>query len=219
MSPIAKPVDCPYREYSGPAPRVDLHRFRALHQEGQRLVTSWFERAYQAREDEGECFEAFIFAWFAVNGWAACVTGKDRDADYIRALERCQDLQDRFDTLLATDTGFSQSADAFHSLWPIFKAQDIRRGRHHVPANLGRAGIIQHYFGEGLRVYAPGCWSDHQAVGEPVPLDWPHTLAAIYRVRCNLFHGEKSAHSEMDRIIVLAAYRVLIGFFRGARIL
>ncbi len=219
MSSIVLSMNCPYRGQSGSAPRVELHRFHALHQQGQRLVMSWFERAYQARGDEDECFEAFIFAWFAVNGWAACVTGRDRDADYIRALERSEELRERFTSLLAKDCGFSQVAGAFHSLWPIFKAQDIRRSGHHLPANLDRAGIVQHYLGEGLSVCAPECWVGHKAAGEPVPLDWPHTLAAIYRVRCNLFHGEKSAHSEMDRRIVLAAYKVLIGFFRGSRIL
>jgi hypothetical protein len=196
-----------------------LNRFRALHQEGQHLVKSWFDRAYEARNDEAECFEAFIFAWFAVNGWAACVTGKDGDAEYIRALGRSRELREQFQSLLAKDGGFSQVAGTFHSLWPIFKAQDIRRGAHHAPANLDRPEIIQHYLDAGLSAYAPECWGSHRAAGEPVPLDWPHTLAAIYRVRCNLFHGEKSAHSEMDRIIVLAAYRVLIGFFHGTRIL
>ena len=219
MSPIATPVDCPYRAQPGPAPSVKLQKFRALHQEGQHLVRGWFDRAYGTQGDDAECFEAFIFGWFAVNGWAACVTGQDGDAQYISALGRSPELREQFQSLLARDDEFSRVARAFHSLWPIFKAQDIRRGGHHVPVNLDRAGIIQHYLTAGLNVYAPKCWSYHQAAEEPVPLDWPHTLAAIYRVRCNLFHGEKSAHSEMDQIIVLAAYRVLIGFFRGARIL
>jgi len=38
--------------------------------------------------------------------------------------------------------------------------------------------------------------------GESVPIDWPHTLAAVYQVRCNLFHGHKAAHSEMEPAIV-----------------
>ena len=150
MSPTAKPLGCPYRENLGLAPGgLNLNRFRELHQEGQRLVRGWFERSYEARDDEGECFEAFIFAWFAVNGWAACVTGRDGDAEYIRALGRSRELREKFQSLIATDNQFSQVANAFHSLWPIFKAQDIRRGARHAPANLDRGGIIQHYLRGG----------------------------------------------------------------------
>jgi len=35
-----------------------------------------------------------------------------------------------------------------------------------------------------------------------VPIDWPHTLSAIYQVRCNLFHGYKGVYSENDISIV-----------------
>ena len=49
-----------------------------------------------------------------------------------------------------------------------------------------------------------------------MPLDWPHTLAALYRVRCNLFHGEKGRHSEMDQRIVASGFRTLIQFFGSA---
>ncbi|MGE0358430.1 MAG: hypothetical protein AB7P08_16110 [Burkholderiales bacterium] len=196
-----------------------MNRYFALHQEGRRLVQGWFERSFRAQHDETECFEAFIFAWFAVNAWAACVTGQDGDAAYIRALGQSRELREQFQSLLAFDSGFSKVAGTFYSLWPIFRAQDIRRRAVHAPAHLNRVEIIEHYFGAGLHSYAPECWRDHKEAGEPVPLDWLHTLAAIYRVRCNLFHGEKAAHSEMDRIIVRSAYMVLIGFFRGARLL
>ena len=211
-------VDCMYREQAGPATRIHLNRFYLLHPEGQRLVRGWFEKAHAAMTEEDECFESFIFAWFAVNGWAACVTGKDRDTEYIRALQRSTELAEKFQALLADDPQFQTAALDFQRFWPIFKAQDIRRAGHHSPA-ADRQAVVQHYFDCDLRVYEPQCWKSHQDAGEEVPLDWPHTLAAIYRVRCNLFHGEKSAHSEMDRAIVRAAYLTLIGFFRGARIL
>ena len=32
-----------------------------------------------------------------------------------------------------------------------------------------------------------------------MPPDWAHILKAIYKVRSNLFHGQKAAHSEMDK--------------------
>ena len=43
-----------------------------------------------------------------------------------------------------------------------------------------------------------------------ISLDWPHTLSAIYRIRCNLFHGEKTLHSDNDVILVSLAFRVLV---------
>lgn len=212
-------VDCLYCEQAGPATRFSLNRFHALHPDGQRLVRGWFEKAHAAMTADDECFEAFIFAWFAVNGWAACVTGKDRDADYIRALQRSTELAEKFQSLLAGNPQFKSAASEFQRFWPIFKAQDIRRAGHRSPAAADRLAIVQHYFDCDLRVFEPQCWKSHKDAGEEVPLDWAHTLAAIYRVRCNLFHGEKSAHSEMDQEIVLAALVVLVMFFRYAQIL
>lgn len=212
-------LDCTYREQAEPATRFPLNRFQALHPEGQRLVRGWFEKAHAAMAANDECFEAFIFAWFSVNGWAACVTGKDRDADYIRALQRSTELADKFQALLADEPQFQSAVSEFQQFWPIFKAQDIRRAGHRSLVAVDRAAVVQHYFDCDLRVFEPQCWKSHKDAGEEVPIDWPHTLAAIYRVRCNLFHGEKSAHSEMDREIVHAALVVLVMFFRHAHIL
>lgn len=211
--------NCPYRVKTNTPPRIQLNRFSILNLESQQLVRGWFERAYAAKNDEEECFEAFIFAWFAVNGWAACVTGKDRDSEFIKMLQRSDELAAQFQTLLGQDDSFKNSATQFQSFWPIFKAQDIRNRRCQAPSEIDRAAVVAHYFDCGRISFEPDCWQSHREAGEPVPLDWPHTLAAIYRVRCNLFHGEKSAHSEMDRAIVRTAYRTLIDFFRGAGIL
>jgi hypothetical protein len=200
-------------------PPLILTKHQRLHPEGHRLIASWFEKAWHQRQDDEETFESFIFTWFAVNGWAACVTGVDADREYIARLSSDDGLYERFAWLLAADTAFSAAARRFHAMWPIFKAQRIRREGVQPGADLDRAGLIEHYLDAGLTDYAPACWQAHRAAGEPVPLDWPHTLEAIYRVRCNLFHGEKSAHSEMDRAIVRAAFETLLYFFRGAQLL
>jgi hypothetical protein len=62
-------------------------------------------------------------------------------------------------------------------------------------------------------------FSDVPIGGEQCPIDWPHTITGIYKVRCNLFHGQKAAHSEMDRHIVAAAFRTLVFFMREAEYL
>lgn len=212
-------VDCMYRERAGSETPIQLNRFHALHPDGQLLVRGWFEKAHAAMIADDECFEAFIFAWFAVNGWAACVTGKDRDSEYIRALLRSSEITNQFQVLFDSDAMFRIAALEFQKYWPIFKAQDIRRAGHRSPVQADRPAVVRHYFDRNLQAFEPQCWKFHMDAGEDVPLDWPHTLAAIYRVRCNLFHGEKSAHSEMDREIVRTALLVLVGFFRLAAIL
>lgn len=54
---------------------------------------------------------------------------------------------------------------------------------------------------------APDCHMTHTGEIEP---DWAHTLEALYRVRCNLFHGQKSGGGNEDRMILQAAVRVLL---------
>ena len=198
---------------------LKLARHRGLHPEGSRLISSWFSKAWAQRNDDDAIFESFIFAWFSVNAWAACVTGVDRDAEYIRRLQRDAGLRQKFLDLVTTDPAFNDAARRFHSMWPVFKAQSIRRTQVQADQGLSRAETVRHYFEMGVAEFEPDCWSVHQEAGEAVPLDWAHTLQTIYRVRCNLFHGEKSAHSEMDRAIVRAAFDVLVQFFRGAEIL
>ena len=162
---------------------------------------------------------AGVAAVFRINAWAACVTGIDSDAGYISQLSRDSELQKRFAKLLVDVPTFSDTATRFHRMWPIFKAQSIRRAGIRADQGLSRSEVVDYYLRLGLTEYAPTCTKDHMAAGEPVPMDWPHTLQAVYRVRCNLFHGEKSAHSEMDRRKVKIAFETLILFFRGAEIL
>lgn len=211
-------AECPYSVVHEQT-ALDLRKHLSLHPEGQRLIESWFSRAWQQRDDVYTVFESFIFAWFSVNAWAACVTGLDNDSQFIKRLQSSQKLALQFDEMIALDAEFSEAASEFYKFWPIFKAQQLRRSGVRARQDMNRQEVIAQYFSAGIRDFEPRCWNSHQEAGELVPLDWPHTLAAIYRVRCNLFHGEKSAHSEMDRDIVNAAFRTLIVFFRGTGIL
>ena len=108
---------------------------------------------------------------------------------------------------------------------PIFEVQRLRR--QVIDSRYGgnpltegdRREVVDSYLrnqgADSLR-FEPQCWKRHRDAGEGVPLDWPHTLAALYRVRCNLFHGEKARHSEMDQRIVASGFRVLIQFLGNA---
>lgn len=212
------PEGCPYAE-ARPERPLQLERHRSLHPDGQRLILSWFDHAWLRRDDEDATFESFIFAWISVNAWASCVTEQDQDREYMRRLTRDSGLRERFGALIGRDPEFRRQSEAFASLLPIFKAQQLRRRRIWAPDGVARRKRIDYYLQQGATAYEPACAQWHFARDEPVPNDWPHTISAIYRVRCNLFHGEKAAHSEMDRQIVRSAFLTLTMFFRGAHIL
>lgn len=209
---------CPYAE-PGTYPQLNLERHRWLHEDGQKLIMSWFQRAWERRADEGATFESFIFAWISVNAWASCVTEQDQDREYMRRLKADMELRVRFQQLLDGDANFQREADTFTRLLPIFRAQQLRRAGVRSPEGMDRPQLVQHYFHAGMTGYEPACAEWHFQQGEAIPADWPHVIAAIYKVRCNLFHGEKSAHSEMDGRIVRSAFMTLTGFFRGSDIL
>ncbi|RYH32853.1 MAG: hypothetical protein EON54_20690 [Alcaligenaceae bacterium] len=198
---------------------LQLQRHRWLHSDGQRLITSWFERAWSERLSEQATFEAFVFAWMSVNAWAACVTDEDQDREFMRRLTEDRGLRHSFEQIVNSHPEVRRDAEEFVSLLPIFKAQRLRRADVHGHEDMTRGELVKHYLAAGMTDFAPECSKWHRERGEPVPCDWPHFIAATYRVRCNLFHGEKSAHSEMDRRIVRAALLTLTGFFRAANIL
>jgi hypothetical protein len=219
MAPPRRPTDgCPYAAPLEARP-LELEKHSWLHDDGRRLITTWFERAWDQRANEDATFESFIFAWMSVNAWAACVTDKDQDHEYLRKLKADVGLRQVFLRVLSESPDFRQQAEAYMELLPIFKAQRLRRARIRAPEGMNRGELVRHYLASGVAEYEPECAEWHLARGEPIPCDWPHVIAATYRVRCNLFHGEKSAHSEMDRRIVRAAFLTLTGFFRGAGIL
>ncbi len=197
--------------------KVDINRYFHLHIDGKRLVNKWFMRAWEKRDSKAEnCFEPFIYAWIALNGWAACISGLDQDSQWKDALSQCKKICKDFEKLVADkNSALSAYAFEFSELWPIFRVQEIRSklGRFMVSSNSNRNEMVEYYINKGIAKFEPQCWVSHHEEGTQPPVDWPHTLAALYRVRCNLFHGEKAPHSEMDQSIVRSALLVLIYFF------
>ena len=198
---------------SGAANRFKSDRFRTLHQDGRRLVAHWFTLAHeQLACDPAESFEPFICAWIAFNGWASCCTELDRDREIVQALSLSSELVQQFDRSIEESTSFRTTAERFRGYWPVFKAQELRRLRAPMHMMGDRQGIVAGYFDIGARKFEPACFRRHAAVGEEIPLDWPHVLAAIYQVRCNLFHGDKAPHSEIDRVLVYSGFQILVQF-------
>lgn len=211
--------DC-FVENAGSRRAVNLAHLSDLGSDGHTLINGWFDKAWRLREAEGgSAFEAFIYAWFAVNGWAACVTGQDDDSKIVRSLAADLRLRREFSKLMAGDRTFLELVNRFSDFWPIFEVKGLRRLGIPRQYEGNRTEVVASYLHAGANVFEPHCWQEHSVRQEPCPCDWPHTLAAIYRVRCNLFHGEKAAHSVMDQTVVVAALRVLVNFFRNAGIL
>jgi hypothetical protein len=196
------------------------YRLDFMHEQSRRLIRSWFDKAIENQNAPPEdSFEPFIYAWFAFNGWVACVTSEDTDSRYMQELIADEKLQQKFAGLLSGDSVFADSARRFADCWPIFTVKSLRGRQINLMDAGDRASVVQHYLDQGASSFQPQCWTEHRDRDESCPCDWPHTIAAIYRVPCNLFHGEKAASSPIDQNIVHAAFRVLARFIQKAELL
>ncbi len=215
---------------------IDLDRFFLVDRTTQDLIRAWFRRAEpplspgnQDAEDrwleQEQRFEGFIYAWIAFNGWAMTVCDVDGDEASVNLVGSSPDLQHRFLALLDRDPEFRGAAERFQALWPIFSDKDIRRSRvlDEIPRGTSRPERIPIYLAFQYRDERgrehqigcrPRCAGDH-GMGAKIPLDWAHSLSAIYQVRCNLFHGYKGIRVRDDTDIVAAAYNVLHATMRG----
>lgn len=194
--------------------QTNFGNYTWLHPEGKNLIRGWFERA-RAVSNRAERFEPFIYAWFAFNSWASCVVNTDIDAEFIEALSADARMHRDFATLIDDPKSpLSIHARVFAEMLPIFDVKKMRqKGIQPRYDNRGsRADRIAYYLSRGAEAFEPKCWQRHVNSGEVLALDWAHILKAIYKVRCNLFHGQKSAHSEMDNQIVSAAFFTLVSF-------
>jgi len=193
--------------------QVELNRYHSLHQEGRNLISTWFQRALEKQHCQMyEAFEPFIFTWFAFNGWAACVTDNDQDRKIINALAADTQINSDFEQVICNNTDVRQSIYNFFDLLPIFDVKSLRRRRILRNTTESRRELVNYYLSRGANCFEPGCWQRHFNEQEPVPVDWGHFIKAIYKVRCNLFHGLKDANSEMDQSIVHSSYLALVQF-------
>lgn len=180
--------------------------------DGKAIVRRWSERASRSLDERrpNQSFEQFIYAYIALNGWAACCSGTDTDQFQVETMAADTLMEAEFQELCQANPNYLVSVEAFRELWPIFKAADLRR-REIRPHGFSRREIVRNLLAEDPPIVrSPSCYPKH--VTDGYPLDWAHTVDALYRVRCNLFHGEKGLHNEIDRAIVSAAAGVLVPF-------
>lgn len=198
---------------------VDFSCYGRLPRVEARLISGWFNRSLQKLGCHNEeAFDAFISVWVAFNGWAACVTGiSEPDSKIIKRLKQDEIICHDFEKLLTSqDSDFSHSVAEFAKFWPIFKVQDLRT--HHIILDCtqsSRQEIVSNYLAKGIKRYYPQSWTPDRGAA----ITWPNTLDALYRVRCNLFHGEKALSCEMDQEIVADAFHTLVYFLKEAKYL
>jgi hypothetical protein len=197
------------RDAVRPMARVDFGRFGRL-PNGRHIIEGWFRRAIGSLHgSDSECFEPFIFAWIAFNAWAESVTELEQDREWVSALSRDDFLSEAFgDRVSNTDDEVTREAERFRQYWPIPKMQDWRRrSPSEWLANDSDEERLRFFERHNIS-YEPACAWRHGA--SSIPVDWEHFIWATYRVRCNLFHGEKSLHDPHDQIIVASAFRALV---------
>lgn len=153
------------------------------------------------------------------NGWAACVTDSDRDWEIIEALAADESINRKFEQAKEGNKYFAAIVADFVEMLPIFDVRTLRRRGVQQNTRKNRRDQVLIYLSQGANRFEPQCWQRHYEAGEDIPLDWSHIITALYKVRCNLFHGLKAAHSEMDSKIVHSAYLVLSHFLSEARYL
>ena len=202
-----------------------LNRSLLMPQEFWMFARPWLLRARRAGFTKDEPFGGLIYLWVTFNAWVGQIIA-DRtmveDDWYLVEAAGCDEkLGHDFQRLITEDPGFESIVSQFAELWPIFKVRAL------LDKNLGpwkgtvaeRPRYRYECFTKSLKTsdFAPRCFQNHQP--DPtnpktfspsnVPIDWPHTLSAIYRVRCNLFHGGKSFVNSGDRIFVQYAFLIL----------
>jgi hypothetical protein len=185
------------------------------------FAAPWWERAAGARRAD-KPLEAHIYLWVVFNAWlsqaAAKIERADSDAYLVQVAGSDPTLNARFAAALKAAGEPGQAAQAFHRLWPVFKARTLsaRRIGPWEPNGERREDYRLRCFHSELRRSdcSPRCFREHQELPadlrpDRVPLDWAHMLSAIYQVRCNLFHGGKQFEYSGDREFTRYSYDIL----------
>jgi hypothetical protein len=188
---------------------------------GHALATHWLRQS----TDGADTFQSFISLWIAVNGWAQRITREELDSEWVKTVGVDPVLRSGFADSLANNHEVRAAAESLIAFAPIFRATEqmlfpsppYSPRRERVAYWLGQK--ISEKKGHRQIVHRPRCYEMHLHRDGSLPCDWPHVLHAIYQIRCNLFHGSKSAAVDEDRKLVSWSRAALLGFLTEGRYL
>lgn len=154
-------------------------------------------------EREPVSMTSFILRWMGYNGWLAAVTGCERDYQMINALAAEARMIAAYDKLVSEDLAFKVEIDAFAALWPVLNVANVRAVLgYDAFRRYDRVALLAECDKKGIK-RQPADWVPGNSPS------WEQLLRALYQVRCNLFHGEKSERAARDQDLVLASDRIL----------
>lgn len=135
----------------------------------------------QRSHNEGDQFASFVFIWFCFNTWLEHITNKDTDVGMIKEL--AERKQSTLSLTEAYDSAFAEDKFLQRSVQDLInKSQE-----------------------EPIR--------DVRGKKDPISIvdenDFSNIVWAIYRIRCNLFHGGKEADDLRDQVLVKDAAMIL----------
>jgi hypothetical protein len=214
-----------------PDHRIDRSHFQP---EFWRFADPWVKRAENCvRLRSDHHFEGMIFLWVVLNSWITqAVTNEDRsheDRYLVGVMAADPLLNAEFERARRRDRSFRAMTESFASLWPIFKVRTLQKyGIEAWHLDDDREEYVRRVLHrpDGRPSHtdmAPRCFEKHARGELPrsetswhgVPITWAHTIAAIYMVRCNLFHGGKDYQSAAHREIASLAFRILWQVWRA----
>ena len=187
------------------------------------FIQPWIRNSRSYNEMEG-----FIYLWVSFNAWASLavpdLTKNHMDIYIVHSVSVDNKFKAEFEKQKKENEKFSSSLEEFVSLMPVLqvlwlKNNNVRgwgfdEDRKKYLKMVGRKNPYVTVNDNEKSMFSPACAYQHFDIDEDIPADWPHVMAAIYQVRCNLFHGGKAYYPE-DRKFVELAYELLWGVWKS----
>jgi len=135
----------------------------------------------QKSHNEGDQFASFVFIWFCFNAWLEHITNSDTDAGMIKELAERE-----------------QSARGLTEIYDLAIADDILLQRS-----------IRDLINKSQEESIKDVRGKKNSISIADEDDFKNIVWAIYRIRCNLFHGGKEADDLRDQVLVKDAAMIL----------
>lgn len=146
------------------------------------LIKAWRQKSH----NEGDQFASFVFIWFCFNAWMEHISDENTDKKMINELagrkHNMQSLFEAYDAAVSANDEFLKSGVmALMHMSKEKPIEDMRKNprRREPPITIKSEN------------------------------DFENIVQAIYRIRCNLFHGGKDADDIRDQVLVKNAAMVL----------